>query len=64
MKSELWGWSAVDLARAIATREIWSEEAVEASIERITQVNPMLNAVVQISQTKHCCPRGCGGVRR
>ena len=47
MKSELWGWSAVDLARAIATREISSREAVQASIERITQVNPMLNAVVR-----------------
>lgn len=48
MKSELWGWSAVDLARAIATREISSREAVQASIERITQVNPMLNAVVEV----------------
>ena len=36
MKSELWGWSAVDLARAIATREISSRDAVQASIERIS----------------------------
>lgn len=48
MKSELWGWSAVDLARAISTREISSREAVQASIERIAQVNPMLNAVVEV----------------
>jgi amidase len=48
MKSELWGWSAVDLARGIATREISSRDAVQASIERITQVNPMLNAVVEV----------------
>lgn len=45
---ELWSWSAVDLARAIATRAISSRQAAQASLDRITQVNPTLNAIVDV----------------
>ncbi len=38
--------SARDLAARIAGGEISSEEAVEAHIARIEQVNPALNAAV------------------
>jgi amidase len=48
MKNELWSWSAVDLARAIATREISSREAVQSTLDRTAQVNPALNAVVEV----------------
>jgi len=48
MQNELWGWSAVDLARAIATRAISSREAVQSSLDRIAKVNPALNAVVEV----------------
>jgi amidase len=48
MQNELWGWSASDLARAIATGVISSREAVQASLARIATVNPALNAIVQV----------------
>jgi amidase len=48
MKSDLWRWSATDLARAIAARQISSREAVQSSLERIAAVNPALNAVVEV----------------
>ena len=48
MQHELWSWSAVDLARAIATRAISSREAVQSSLDRIAKVNPALNAVVEV----------------
>jgi amidase len=40
--------SATQLARAIRDKEISSEEVVEAHLQRIEEVNPRLNAVVQI----------------
>jgi amidase len=40
--------SASKLARAIRTEEVSSEEVVEAYLQRIEEVNPKLNAVVQL----------------
>ena len=40
--------SAVDLARAIAAREVSAAEVMEAHLARIAQVNPTLNAVVTL----------------
>ncbi|MBR0795400.1 amidase family protein [Bradyrhizobium jicamae] len=45
---ELWSWSAVELARAIAARAISSRQAVKSSLDRIAKVNPALNAVVEV----------------
>lgn len=42
--------SATGLARAIRTKEISSEELVKAYLQRITEVNPKLNAVVQLAE--------------
>ena len=39
--------SASEIGKAIASREVSAKEAVEASIERINEVNPSINAVVQ-----------------
>jgi amidase len=41
--------SAVSLARAIRSREISSEAVVQAHLRRIAEVNPSLNAVVQVA---------------
>src|SRR5437879_2301230 len=41
--------SAVRLAEAIRAGELSSREVVEAYLERIHQVNPRLNAVVQVT---------------
>lgn len=40
--------SATRLARAIHDREVSAEEVVNATIERIESVNPLINAVVQL----------------
>jgi amidase len=48
MKTGLWRWSAVELVRAIGTRKVSSREAVESTLERIAEVNPALNAVVDV----------------
>ena len=41
-------WSACRIARAIRAGSLTSGEIVEACLERIEQVNPSINAVVQI----------------
>ncbi len=48
MRNELWRWSAVDLAKAIADRAISSREAVQSSLDRTAAVNPAINAIVQV----------------
>ncbi|QND72873.1 amidase family protein [Tardiphaga robiniae] len=45
---ELWSWDAVDIARAVRTRLISSREAVLACLGRIEEVNPRINAVVEM----------------
>lgn len=46
--NELWRWSATDLARAIRVREVSSREVVQSVLDRISAVNPAVNAVVQV----------------
>lgn len=41
--------SAKALAQAIRNKEVSSEEVVKAYLERIEEVNPKLNAVVQLT---------------
>ncbi|RJX23164.1 MAG: amidase [Ammonifex sp.] len=41
--------SAAELARAIRTKKISSEEVVNAFLQRIEKINPELNAVVQVA---------------
>ena len=41
-------WSAKRIADAIRAGELSAREAVEACLERIEQVNPEINAVVQL----------------
>ena len=50
LPTELWRWSASDLARAIRARRISSREAVTSCLERIDRVNPTLNALVEVSR--------------
>ena len=40
--------SATALARAIRAKEVSAVEVVQASLQRIAEVNPALNAVVQL----------------
>ncbi|MFD1559587.1 amidase family protein [Paraburkholderia silviterrae] len=48
MSKELWRWSAVKLAEQIRRREISCQEAVASCLARLEQVNPQINAVVEI----------------
>jgi len=48
MNKELWRWQACDLAHAIRTRQISAREAVTSCLDRLQQVNPRINAVVDI----------------
>ncbi len=49
LPDELWRWMGVELARGIRTRRISSREAVESCLGRIEEVNPRLNALVEVS---------------
>jgi amidase len=46
MHSDLWRWQASDLAHGIRTRQISAREAVQSCLDRLQQVNPRINAVV------------------
>lgn len=48
MPDDLWRWSAVQLAEAIATRRLSSREATLSALARLETVNPRINAVVDI----------------
>ena len=54
LPAELWRWSAVDLARGIRTRRVSSREAVESILGRIDEVNPHLNALIEVSPDESC----------
>ena len=46
---ELWRWTGVELAWGIRTRRVSSREATESCLSRIEEVNPRLNALVEVS---------------
>src|SRR5215468_8037753 len=46
--SEIWQFSATELAQRIAKRELSSVEVVNAHLARIEAVNPALNAIVKV----------------
>ena len=48
MNEPLWRWSATDLAHAIRTRRISSREATASCLARVAEVNPRLNAIVEL----------------
>lgn len=48
MGSEIWRMGAADLAKAIATKQVKSSEAVEVLLARIEAVNPGLNAITVV----------------
>ena len=48
MNDELWRWDACDLARSIRARLVTSRDATESCLRRLEQVNPRINAVVDV----------------
>mgnify|MGYP003337894876 FL=1 len=48
MARELWSRSALELASNIASKEVSSVEVVQAHLNRIAEVNPTINAVVNV----------------
>ena len=45
---EPWRWDAVDMARAIRLRAISAREATQSVLARCAEVNPTINAVVEV----------------
>lgn len=45
---ELWRWSATEMAHAIASGQVSSREVVQSCLDRIEEVNPRLNALVEV----------------
>jgi amidase len=62
VKPELWRWSGVDLAHAIATSEILSREVVQANLGRIARFNPTLNAIVEVLADETLAPADAADV--
>ncbi len=48
MSTELWRWSAADLAQAIRTKQTSSREVVQAHLGRIAAVNDSIRAVTAV----------------
>jgi amidase len=45
---QLWRWSATEMADAVATGTVSSREVVQSCLGRIEEVNPKLNALVEV----------------
>lgn len=48
----LWQWTATEIARAIRHKAISSVEATQSVLDRIEQVNPRLNAIINLMTDK------------
>lgn len=48
MTQDIYYKDATELSRSIATKELSSLEVVQAHIDRVTEINPNLNAIVQL----------------
>ena len=48
MADEIWRWSAVDIVHGVRTRLISAREAAESCFLRLADVNPTINAVVDV----------------
>ena len=48
MSDELWRSNAVDIVRGVRTRQISAREVTASCLERLDQVNPTVNAVVDV----------------
>jgi amidase len=46
MRTAIWKWSAAEIAAGIKAKKISSREAVTSCLERLAEVNPRVNAVV------------------
>ncbi|WP_204358895.1 amidase [Streptosporangium sp. 'caverna'] len=46
---EFWRWSATHLARAIRAKEVSAREVLDSCVKRIGEVNPRINALVDLS---------------
>ncbi len=48
IRTDIWRMSAMELAEAIRSKDISSQEVIEAHLQRIEAVNPSVNAVTVI----------------
>ena len=58
--TQIWQWSAVETARAIAARDITAEAVLEAHLARKAAANPAINAVVvDLADQARAAARAC-----
>lgn len=50
MSADLWRWGARETASAIRSKQVSSVEALESSLNRIREINPAVNAVVDLME--------------
>lgn len=50
MTSEIWRWDATETTRAVSSGVVSAVEVLEATLERIAEVNGSLNAVVELDE--------------
>ena len=55
MNDNVWSWDAAEIGKKIRTRKISVREAVESNLKRLKDVNPNINAVVDILDEDALC---------
>ena len=59
MEKDIWRWQATEVADAVRDRRISSREAVESCLARLDDVNPQINAVVDVMADEALGDAGC-----
>lgn len=49
---EIWQMPATDVARGVRTRAFSAQEATRSVLDRVTEVNPAVNALVEVRETE------------
>src|SRR5258708_33580785 len=49
MTDQPWNWTAAEMARAVRSRAISSVELLKAVLSRVDEVNPRINAIVDLT---------------
>jgi amidase len=66
MTDKLYAWTAVDIANAIASKNVSSQEVLESCLARTAEINPRVNAIVDLvaDDARAAADRADAAVRR
>lgn len=54
-QEQIWQWDAVDIAEGVRSRQISCREAVQSCLSGLDEVNPTVNAVVDVTREEALC---------